>query len=153
MRARSSFIPPSPARDRSESDGKRPANVASLSLSAADSPIADVPLVRSILIDSARKGQAISYSAFLARLGLAFSRPKMRALCRTLDRIDQDGAERGEPGLAVLVVRESDGLPGQGWWAGWRAAELGWESDWTGPAARAFVAEEQGRAFDWWRER
>jgi len=117
------------------------------------SPIADVALVRSLLIDSARAGQAISYSAFLARLGLAFSRPKMRALCRTLDRIDQDGAERGEPGLAVLVVRESDGLPGQGWWAGWRAASLGWESDWTGPAARAFVAAEQAAAFDWGRER
>ena len=86
-------------------------------------------------------------------LGLAFSRPKMRALCRTLDRIDQDGAASGEPGLAVLVVRESDGLPGQGWWAGWRAAEVGWTSDWTGPAARAFVAEEQRAAFQYWRTR
>ncbi len=113
------------------------------------SPIADVPLVRSLLIDSARAGQAISYSAFLARLGLPFSRPRMRALCRTLDRIDQDGVERGEPGLAVLVVRESDGLPGQGW----RAAALDWEGDWTGPAARAFVAREQAAAFAWWRDR
>ncbi|WP_375402956.1 ribose-phosphate pyrophosphokinase [uncultured Sphingomonas sp.] len=120
---------------------------------APESPIANVALVHSLLVDSARAGEAISYSAFLARLGLAFSRPKMRALCRTLDRIDQDGAERGEPGLAVLVVRESDGLPGQGWWAGWRAAAMGWESDWTGPAARAFVAEEQAAAFDWWRDR
>jgi hypothetical protein len=151
MRARSPSITSSPARGRSEGDGKQAVNVASLSPSLPDSPIADVPLVRSILLDSARAGRAISYSAFLARLGLAFSRPKMRALCRTLDRIDQDGAERGEPGLAVLAVRESDGLPGQGWWAGWRAAELGWESDWTGPAARAFVAEEQAAAFRYWQ--
>ena len=26
--------------------------------------------------------------------------------------------QRGEPELAVLVVRQSDGLPGQGWWVG-----------------------------------
>ncbi|WP_375428312.1 ribose-phosphate pyrophosphokinase [uncultured Sphingomonas sp.] len=117
----------------------------------SESPIADVALVRSLLVDSARAGEAISYSAFLARLGLAFSRPKMRALCRTLDRIDQDGGGRGEPGLAVLVVRESDGLPGQGWWAGWRAAAIGWESDWTGPVARAFVTEEQAAAFRYWQ--
>ena len=115
------------------------------------SPIADVALVRSLLVEAARARKAISYSALLARLGLVFSRPKMRALCRTLDRIDQDGAERGEPGLAVLVVRESDGLPGQGWWAGWRAASMGWESDWTGPAARAFVEEEQATAFRYWQ--
>lgn len=78
-------------------------------------PIADVALVRSLLLDAAHAGESVSYSRFLNLLGLAFSRPKMRQLCRTLDRIDQDGAERGEPGLAVLVVRESDGLPGQGW--------------------------------------
>lgn len=119
----------------------------------AESPIADVSLVRSLLLESARSGESVSYSRFLHRLGLPFSRPKMRALCRTLDRIDQDGEARGEPGLAVLVVRESDGLPGQGWWAGWRSGELGWEGDWTGPAARAFVEAEQRRAFDYWRGR
>ena len=117
------------------------------------SPIADVALVRSILVDAARAGESVSYSRFLAMLGLGFSRPKMRALCRTLDRIDQDGAEQGEPGLAVLVVRESDGLPGQGWWAGWRAALLPDVGDWTGPEACAFVAAEQRAAFDWWRDR
>jgi hypothetical protein len=117
------------------------------------SPIADVALVRAILLASARTGEPISYSGFLNLLGLGFSRPKMRALCKTLDRIDQDGQAQGEPGLAVLVVRESDGLPGQGWWVGWRAAERGWQGDWTGPAARAFVADEQRRAFDYWKDR
>lgn len=109
-------------------------------------------LVRSLLVEAARAGEAISYSRFLNLLGLAFSRPKMRALCRTLDRIDQEGGLRGEPELAVLVVRESDGLPGQGWWAGWRAGELGWDGSWTGPAARAFVEERQQAAFRYWRD-
>jgi hypothetical protein len=114
--------------------------------------IADVELVRAILLGAARDGRAISYSGFLNLLGLGFSRPKMRALCRTLDRIDQEGEARDEPGLAVLVVRESDGLPGQGWWAGWRVAERGWTGDWTGPAARAFVEAQQRLAFDHWRD-
>jgi hypothetical protein len=132
--------------------------VATLATSAVadsppDSPIADVPLVRSLLLEWAQAGESISYSRFLNRLGLPFSRPKMRALCRTLDRIDQDGEARGEPGLAVLVVRESDGLPGQGWWAGWRSEQLPSLGDWTGPAARAFVREHQQAAFDYWRER
>ena len=30
--------------------------------------------------------------------------------------VDEEAAARGEPELAVLVVRQSDGLPGQGWW-------------------------------------
>lgn len=120
---------------------------------AQASPIADVALVRSLLLEAARSGESVSYSRFLNRLGLPFSRPKMRALCRTLDRIDQEGELRGEPGLAVLVVRESDGLPGQGWWAGWRTEHFGWNGDWTGPAARSFVEEHQRAAFDWWRDR
>ena len=115
--------------------------------------IGDTALVRGLLIAAARAGESISYASLLNLLGLSFSRPKMRALCRTLDRIDQDGAAAGEPGLAVLVVRESDGLPGQGWWLGWRSTERAWEGDWTGPAARALVAEEQGKAFGWWQER
>ena len=109
--------------------------------------------VRSLLVDAARAGEAISYSRILLLLGLRFSRPKMRALCRTLDRIDRDGAVAGEPGLAVLVVRESDGLPGQGWWAGWRAGELGHDGLWTGPAARAFVDRHQQAAFEYWGTR
>ena len=119
----------------------------------SDSPIAEVALVRSLLIEAARAGESISYSRFLHMLGLRFSRPKMRALCRTLDRVDQDGAMAGEPGLAVLVVRESDGLPGQGWWAGWRGESLSHVGEWTGPAARAFVDAHQRAAFEFWGKR
>jgi hypothetical protein len=122
-------------------------------VTGGDSPIADVARVRSILIAAARNAETISYSAFLGQLGLRFTRPKMRALCKTLDHIDAAGAAAGQPGLAVLVVRESDGLPGQGWWAGWRAIMMGHDADWTGPEARAFVRELQQEAFAWWRDR
>ncbi|WCT73243.1 ribose-phosphate pyrophosphokinase [Sphingomonas naphthae] len=115
--------------------------------------IADMTRVRAILIEAARAGQAISYSAFLRELGFRFTRPKMRALCRTLDAIDREGVARGEPEMAVLVVRESDSLPGQGWWSGGHAFLLGHEGEWTGPEARALVARLQGEVFAYWRER
>ena len=47
------------------------------------------------------------------------------------------------------MVRESDGLPGQGWWVG-NADRLGYGGAWTGPEAAAFIASLQGLAFDRW---
>lgn len=113
----------------------------------------DLDAVRALLVEAAREGRAVSYSEILGYLGYRFTRPKMRALCKVLDAIDEAGEAAGEPELAVLVVRESDGLPGQGWWAGGRALLLGHEGDWTGPEARALVRELQGHAFDYWSAR
>jgi hypothetical protein len=115
--------------------------------------LADVERVRAILIESARAGEPISYSHLLAELGHRFTRPKMRAVCKTLDVIDEAAIAAGEPELAVLVVRESDGLPGQGWWGGARAFVLGYDGAWEGPAARKVVSEQQQIAFDYWRDR
>jgi hypothetical protein len=108
--------------------------------------------VRDLLVAAAREGRAVSYAEALGCLGYRFTRPKMRALCKALDAVDQAGAAAGEPELAVLVVRESDGLPGQGWWVG-SALRYGHEGAWTGPEAQALVRELQGQAFDYWRER
>jgi len=116
-------------------------------------PIADVARVRALMVEAARAGEAISYSALLAQLGHRFTRPKMRAVCRTLGAIDEAGAAAGEPELAVLLVRESDGLPGQGWWGGGHAMMLGYDGPWEGPEARAFVHALQQEAFVYWRER
>ena len=112
--------------------------------------IGDVAGVRALLIEAARGGHALSYSALLARLGVRFTRPKMRALCRTLDAIDREGAAVGEPELAVLVVRESDRLPGQGWWTA-HARDTGYLGEWEGPAAAREVQRLQGQAFAHWR--
>ncbi len=108
--------------------------------------IADVGRVRALLIAAARAGRAVSYSELLGSLGHRFTRPKMRALCRTLDAIDREAVASGEPALAVLVVRETDRLPGQGWWTGRGDAPA-----WEGPVARAYVAERQAAAFAHWR--
>ncbi len=112
-------------------------------------PIGDVAAVRAILIDAAKAGKAISYAGVLDALGHRFSRPKMRALCKTLDAVDNQAIAAGEPEFAVLVVRESDGLPGQGWWVG-KVHELGYQGLWTGPDAEALVRRQQKRVFDYW---
>jgi hypothetical protein len=115
--------------------------------------ITDVARVRTVLLDAARAGEAISYSAILAELGHRFTRPKMRALCKTLDVIDETGRASGEPELAVLVVRESDGLPGQGWWVGGAAFLRDYDGPWEGMQARAFVDNLQREAFAYWTDR
>ncbi len=113
-------------------------------------PIGDVNEVRAHLIAAAAAGHALTYSEMLERLGYGFSRPKMRALCVTLGVVDREGAARGEPELAVLVVRLSDGLPGQGWWVAGGASDHDYAGPWEGPKAAALVKRLQGAAFAFW---
>ena len=115
--------------------------------------LADPAEVRALLIGAAAAGHALTYSDLLAGLGYPFSRPKMRALCKTLATVDEEAAARGEPELAVLVVRQSDGLPGQGWWVGGGATIHGYSGKWEGPKAAAFIARLQQAAFDYWADR
>jgi hypothetical protein len=114
--------------------------------------IADVSRVRALLVEAAREGRAMSYSELLGELGHRFTRPKMRAVCKTLDAIDTAAAAAGEPELAVLVVRESDRLPGQGWWTG-AAEHPSYQGSWTGQEAMAFVRSIQEVAFRYWQKR
>ena len=73
----------------------------------------------------------------------------MRQLCKTLGAVDDEAAARGEPELAVLVVRHSDGLPGQGWWIE-GARGHGYRGPWEGPEAARFIRKLQQKAFDYW---
>lgn len=112
--------------------------------------IADPGEVRAHLIAAARAGIALTYSELLAHLGHPFSRPKMRQLCAVLDAVDRDAAARGEPELAVLVVRQSDGIPGQGWWASGGARARGYAGPWEGPEATRLIRSVQEEAFAYW---
>ena len=109
----------------------------------------DPDLLAAFLHAAARAGESATYSEVLGALGFAFSRPKMRALCVLL--FDLDAAERGagRPDLAVLVVRQSDRLPGQGWWLG----QSEYKGLFTGPDAAAYVARAQSGVFGFWAKR
>ena len=109
--------------------------------------------VRAHLVAAAVAGHPLTYSELLAQLGHGFSRPRMRAVCKTLAAVDAEAEARGEPELAVLVVRQSDGLPGQGWWVAGGAAPHGYDGPWEGPEAAALIARLQGKAFAFWRNK
>ena len=115
--------------------------------------LADPQEVRAHLIAAATAGESITYSELLNQLGHEFSRPKMRALCKVLGAVDRAGAECGEPELAVLVVRQSDGMPGQGWWVDGGASEHDYSGPWEGSEARRLVDQLQRQAFDYWGHR
>ena len=105
--------------------------------------------VEQLLIHCARNKRDISYSEALIALGTTFSRPKMRELCRVLCKVEERGKENGEPELAVLVVRGSDRLPGDGWWSSRRS----YRGDWTGKQAEKYVRRLQRKAFKYWANR
>ncbi|MGL5837425.1 MAG: ribose-phosphate pyrophosphokinase [Sphingorhabdus sp.] len=115
--------------------------------SADKSALHDVPRITAILVQVAREGRAVSYSELLLQLGFRFTRPKMRAVCKTLDAIDREAETRGEPGLAALVVRESDRLPGQGWWVG----RDDYKGAWEGAEAQAYLVDHQQRVWSYWQ--
>jgi hypothetical protein len=135
-------------------------------------PLADPAEVRAHLVAAAKAGTALSYGALLEHLGYRFSRPKMRALCAMLGEIDREAEARGEPELAILVVRASDGIPGQGWWverarrapgttADCRGQSApaqpgggsgrGYDGPWEGPEAARFIARVQAQTFAFWQ--
>lgn len=115
--------------------------------------LADPEEVRAHLVAAARAGMALTYSELLERLGYAFSRPKMRQLCAILGAVDEEAERRGEPELAVLVVRQSDRIPGQGWWVAGGARSRGYEGAWEGAEAARFIASVQAETFAFWRSR
>ena len=114
--------------------------------------LAEPEEIRAHLIGAAAAGTPLTYSELLERLGYPFSRPRMRQLCALLGEVDSIGEALGEPELAVLVVRQSDGLPGQGWWVG-SAERYGYKGPWEGPEAKRFIAKRQQLSFAFWASR
>lgn len=115
--------------------------------------LADPDEVRAHLVAAAQAGSALTYAELLERLGYHFSRPKMRQLCVVLGDVDRDAEARGEPELAVLVVRQSDGLPGQGWWVDGGGSARDYTGPWEGPEAARFIRAVHAETFAWWQSR
>jgi hypothetical protein len=116
-------------------------------------PLADHAEVRAHLVAAAKAGVALTYGEMLEHLGYRFSRPKMRALCAMLGDIDRAAEALGEPEFAVLVVRQSDGIPGQGWWVAGGGRSRGYEGPWEGPEAARFIRDVQSETFAFWQSR
>ena len=114
-------------------------------------PLADHDEVRAHLVAAAKAGVALSYGELLEHLGYRFTRPKMRALCAMLGDIDREAAARGEPEFAVLVVRQSDGVPGQGWWVAGGGRSRGYQGPWEGAEAVRFIRAVQSETFAFWQ--
>jgi hypothetical protein len=114
--------------------------------------LADPEEVRAHLVAAAKAGHALTYSELLERLGYHFSRPKMRQLCAALGAVDEETESRGEPELAVLVVRQSDGIPGQGWWVAGGGRNHGYSGPWEGSEAAIFIRALQQQSFAFWSQ-
>ena len=110
----------------------------------------DPAAVRALLIAAARDTRILTYSQALNALGSRFSRPKMRLLCRVIGDIDDTARASGEPELAVLVVRASDGMPGDGWWRG-QSRTFDHAEPSQKRKALDFVRKRQTAAFKYWR--
>ena len=106
--------------------------------------------LEALLILKAKAGASISYGEVFAWFGYPFQRFQVGQLCAALDEVDRRQRGQGLPELAVLVVRASDGIPGQGWWISKNQEQ--WSGPIVGPEAATFVRAIQRRAFDHWKD-
>jgi hypothetical protein len=108
--------------------------------------LVDVAALEALLIGAARARKSITYAGVLAHFGIRITPRRVYALCRDLSEVSARNRARGEPELAVLVVRKADGLPGEGFFHGyWRDGVYDGPS--TGAAAEAFIRAETLRVF------
>jgi len=106
--------------------------------------------LEALLILRAGNGQPISYGDVFRWFGHPFQRFQVGQLCAALEEVDSRQRAQDRPVLASLVVRASDGIPGQGWWLS--KGHDPWEGLFVGPEAAAFVRRHQQRCFDHWAE-
>jgi len=107
----------------------------------------DADALERALIQAAREGRTVSYRQLLAMGGRRVGPNNVRALMRVLAEVCRRVEARGEPDLACLVVRESDGLPGEGYFSA--EAERGFVQR---GGRRERVRAAQAAAFAFWQE-
>ncbi len=95
-------------------------------------PLVDIDALEALLIEQARAGRSITYGEVLRYFGLRPGPYLVSHLCRDLGLVCARNRARGEPELAVLVVRQSDRLPGAGFFESLRQ-----EGSYDGPATGA----------------
>jgi hypothetical protein len=114
------------------------------------SALVDVDQLEKLLIAAARGRRSLTYAEVLAHFGMRITPRRVYALCRDLGAVCERNRARGEPELAVLVVRKSDRLPGEGFFHSfWRDGT--YDGPATGPVAMAFIRRETAAVFAYWR--
>jgi hypothetical protein len=109
----------------------------------------DIDRLEALLIEAARARRSLTYAEVLAHFGLRITPRRVFALCRDLGAVCERNRARGEPELAVLVVRKADRLPGEGFFHSlWRDGV--YDGPATGPAAVAFIQRETAAVFAHW---
>ncbi len=110
------------------------------------SGLVDVDALEALLIDAAHTRRSMTYAEVLAHFGIRITPRRVYALCHDLGAVSERNRARGEPELAVLVVRKADRLPGEGFFHGyWRDGVYDGPS--TGAPAAAFIRAETERVF------
>jgi hypothetical protein len=99
-----------------------------------------------VLIEAARERRPVTYGQLLAFFGRRVTPITVSALCRDLGRVCERIEARGGPDVACLVVRKSDGLPGEGYFACLRT-DTGYAGPSTGPEAERLLRARQALAF------
>jgi hypothetical protein len=117
--------------------------------SGARSALVDVDQLEKLLIAAARARRSLTYAEVLAHFGIRITPRRVFALCRDLGAVCERNRARGEPELAVLVVRKADRLPGEGFFHNfWRDGT--YDGPATGPLAAAFIRRETEAVFAYW---
>jgi hypothetical protein len=112
----------------------------------------DIERLEALLVAAAGERRTLTYGEVLAQFGLRSTPRRIYALCRDLGVVCARNRARGEPELAVLVVRRADRLPGEGFFRDlWRDGSYGGPA--TGPQAEAFIAAETRKVFEFFASR
>ncbi|MEZ5823446.1 MAG: hypothetical protein R3C97_01490 [Geminicoccaceae bacterium] len=107
----------------------------------------DIDRLENVLLGRALKRESVTYGELLAYFERRVTRITVSALCKDIGQVCRRVEDNGGPDLACLVVRKSDGLPGEGYFQSLRD-EGSYDGPSTGPQAEAEVRSRQEKAFD-----
>lgn len=110
--------------------------------------VVDLDRLERLLIAAARERRPVTYGQLLAFFERRLTPITVRALCRDLGRVESRRQGAGWPDLACLVVRRSDGLPGEGYFESLRR-EGAYAGPSTGPVAEEFLRARQAQVYRW----
>ena len=108
----------------------------------------DLDRFERLLITAARERRPVTYGQVLAFFERRVTPITVSALCRDLGHVCRRVEAAGGPDLACLVVRKSDGMPGDGYFASLRQ-DGEYDGSSEGPRAVRLLRSRQQAAYAW----